>query len=100
MPFQQRDTAGHERERTDASDDPNERFHAGNGTPVAFVSVTPPRSPAVGTECPDQEFAEPVAVSSTSEQCIRLPPSSSPGGFGLVPPRARRDAHAAPSGDN
>src|SRR5205823_4906414 len=40
-------------------------------------------------------FAEPVAVSSTSEQCIRLPPSSSPGGFGLVPLRARRDAHAA-----
>src|SRR6476469_4375621 len=44
----------------------------------------------------DQKFAEPVAVSTTSEQCIRLPPSSSPGGFGLVPLRARRDAHAAP----
>src|ERR1051325_7956331 len=42
-----------------------------------------------------KKFAEPVAVSSTSEQCIRLPPSSSPGGFGLVPLRARRDAHAA-----
>src|SRR5205085_9223373 len=49
----------------------------------------------VGTIGP-KEFAEPGAVSSTSEQCVRLPPSSSPGGFGLVPLRARRDAHAAP----
>jgi len=46
----------------------------------------------------DQKLAEPVAVSSTPEQCIRLPPSSSPGGFGLVPLRARRDAHAAAGG--
>jgi hypothetical protein len=71
---------------------------------------SPPASPAQGVLSagirssssaaartpPDQKFAEPVAVSSTPEQCIRLPPSSSPGGFGLVPLRARRDAHAAP----
>lgn len=43
----------------------------------------------------DHKFAEPVAVSSTSKQCIRLPPSSSPESFGLVPFRARRDPHAA-----
>ena len=42
----------------------------------------------------DQRFAESVAVSSTSEQCIRLPPSSPPGKLRSEPLScsARRDA--------